>query len=294
MKEKYWNSIKACLFFPLFLLNGCANLIILNPKGDIGGQEMKLIIIAAALMLTVVIPAIVMTFLFAWRFRASNEKNRYIPNWHSKIVEKCIWIIPVLIVTVLSVLIWIYSHSLDPYKPIKSATKPLVIQVISMDWKWLFIYPDQNIATVNEIVFPVNVPVHFYLTSDTVINSFFIPQLGSQIMTMAGMQTQLYLDANQEGQYQGISSNFSGKGFTGMNFKVVVTSNDQFQNWVNQVKTSSKQLDLSTYNNLAEQSENNPVQYYSPVTMQLFNTIINKYKEGMCKSTTLKHCSWEN
>jgi cytochrome o ubiquinol oxidase subunit II len=178
------------------MLSGCSSIVLMHSQGQIGIEERNLIIIATLLMLIVVLPAMILTLLFAWKYRATNKSSDFIPNWQSKIIEKLVWVMPGIIVICLAILIWIYSHKLDPYRPLVSENQPLTIEVISLDWKWLFIYPEQNIASVNEIYLPINVPIHFLLTSDTVMNSFFIPQLGSQIMTMAGMQTQLHLIAN--------------------------------------------------------------------------------------------------
>ena len=231
--------IRLLWLFPLVLLSACSSAVLLHSQGAVGISEKYLITLCAALMLIVVLPAIFMTFFFAWRYRESNSNSRYTPDWHtSHSIETAIWIIPSIIIIILSVLVWNYCHSLDPYRPISSTVKPINIEVVSLDWKWLFIYPDQQIATVNQVVFPANVPVHFYLTSETVMDSFFIPQLGSQIMTMGGMQSQLYLIANKPGTYDGISANFSGFGFTGMTFKAIATSEKQFEDWVSTVKKS--------------------------------------------------------
>jgi cytochrome o ubiquinol oxidase subunit II len=263
---------------PAVFMSSCSNAVILNSKGYVGSSEKSLIITAAALMLIVVLPAIVMTFLFAWQYRESNKKAKYTPEWkNSKILEIATWVIPSLIIMGLSILVWINAHKLDPYRPLQSDKKPIIIQVVSLDWKWLFIYPMQGIATLNQLVFPTNVPIHFYLTSGTVINSFFIPQLGSQIMTMAGMQTQLYLIANTPGTYDGISSNFSGPGFTGMRFKAFASSEKQFEDWVTNVKKVSKKLDQNSYMKLMKPSTNNPVEYFSSVQPDLFIIVINKH-----------------
>jgi cytochrome o ubiquinol oxidase subunit 2 len=248
-------------------IGGCSSAVIMHPKGEIGANEISLIYIAGGLMLFVVLPAIFMTILFTWRYRGSNKKAKYTPEWRSsKIIETSIWIIPSIIIIILSVLVWNKSHSLDPYRPIESNVKPLTIQVISLDWKWLFIYPEQNIASVNLLFIPVHVPIHFVLTSDTVMNSFFIPQLGSQIMTMAGMQTQLYLVADSTGDFDGISSNFSGLGFTNMKFKVIAKSQANF--------------DFSRFKELAKSSINHPVTYFSSVTENLYNTILNSHGDS--------------
>ncbi|AHE66063.1 cytochrome o ubiquinol oxidase, subunit II [Legionella oakridgensis ATCC 33761 = DSM 21215] len=262
----------------MIFLGGCHTAVILNPSGQIGASEKTIIIVAAILMLIVVLPAIFMTFLFAWKYRESNKTSTYKPRWQfSRTIEITIWLIPAIIITILSILVWITSHTLDPYQPLKSDHNPLTIQVISLDWKWLFIYPKQQIATINQLVLPTNVPIHFRLTSDSVINSFFIPQLGSQIMTMAGMQTQLFLIANKPGTYHGISANFSGLGFAHMNFKTIVATNNQFERWVNKVRRNTNNtLDYQQYEQLAKPTINNPVEYFSPIQSNLFFEIIHK------------------
>lgn len=280
--KRYFKSknCKLLLWFLLICLTmfivGCESAVILNPKGSVGHSEKTLIITSAALMLIVVVPAIILTLLFAWQYHHSaHNHDNVVDEEDSLIIEIAIWAVPSLIVIALAILVWIYSHSLDPYRPLDSNNKPINIEVVSLDWKWLFIYPDQQIATVNEIVFPTHVPIHFYLTSDTVMNSFFIPQLGSQIMTMYGMQTQLFLIANTPGVYDGISANFSGSGFTGMTFKAIAGSENQFADWINQVKKSPHILNQNSYIELARPSTNNPVEYFSSVQPDLFMKIIN-------------------
>ncbi len=268
-------QIKVLLLVLMISLEGCSGAVLFNPAGHVAANEKTLIITAALVMLLVVLPAIFMTILFAWRFRASNKDALYDPEFHSSlIVEAVIWIVPSIIVLSLSVLVWFYSIALDPYHPIKPSVKPLVIDVVSMDWKWLFIYPEQQIATVNQVEFPANVPVHFYLTSDSVMNSFFIPQLGSQIMTMGGMQTQLYLIADKPGTYDGLSANFSGEGFTGMTFKATASSEQQFEDWIASVKKSPKTLDQNSYHQLSNPSAYQPVEYYATVQPDLLTKII--------------------
>jgi cytochrome o ubiquinol oxidase subunit II len=274
MLRKIW------LLYSTLLLSGCRGTVVLDPRGYVGLNEKYLIVIAAALMLIVVLPVIIMTLLFSWRYRESNKKAKYLPEWNSaKILEWAIWIVPGIIIVILSGLVWTSSHKLDPFRPLKASSPPLVIQVISMDWKWLFIYPEQNIAVVNKIVFPVNVPIHFYLTSATVMNSFFIPQLGSQIMTMPGMQTQLHLIANAPGVYAGISSNFSGFGFTGMTFSAIATSSTEFGNWIDSVRHAEKKLDPHNYRELAKPSVNNSVEYFSSVQPDLFKNALTSTEQ---------------
>lgn len=262
---------------------------LLDPVGQVGIDEKNLIITATLLMLLVVIPVIAMTFIFAWKYRASNTKATYAPKWsHSTKIEVVIWTVPILIIIALGVITYKSTHALDPYRPIESDVKPITIEVVAMDWKWLFIYPEQGIATVNKIVFPANTPVNFRVTSDTVMNSFFIPGLGGQIYAMAGMQTKLHLIANKNAELDGISANYSGAGFTGMKFKAIATSQADFDAWVSEVKAAPKQLDSAQYEALSKPSQNNPVELFSSVTPNLFQVIIDKY-EGMKPGKPVKH-----
>ncbi len=180
------------------------------------------------------------------------------------------------------------THALDPYRPLESNVKPINVEVVSLDWKWLFIYPDQGIATVNKLVFPANTPVNFKITSDSVMNSFFIPGLGGQIYAMAGMQTKLHLISNENHEYEGISANYSGAGFTGMKFKAIATSQADFDAWVAEVKQSPKQLEQAEYAELSKPSQDNPVALYSSVTPNLFQIIVDKY-EGMKPGKPVEH-----
>ncbi|MCD7100127.1 ubiquinol oxidase subunit II [Stenotrophomonas sp. MMGLT7] len=265
----------AVLLVAVFLA-GCSTGI-LNPKGQIGHDQKTLLITAVVLMLLVVIPVIVMTLAFAWHYRASNTKARYEPNWsHSTAIEVVVWSIPCLIILVLAVLTWRSSHALDPYKPIDSDVPPVTIEAVSLDWKWLFIYPEQGIATVNEIAFPVDTPLNFRITSDTVMNAFFIPQLGTQIYSMAGMETKLHLIANEQGEFHGISSNYSGHGFAGMNFTARATTDEGFAQWVDKVKAEGKPLDQVAFKALAadRNEKRYPVTYYSSAQPGLFKSII--------------------
>ena len=222
--RKYNKSLGwLSLFAGTVLLSGCDSAL-LDPKGQIGLEQRSLILTAFGLMLIVVIPAILMAVGFAWKYRASNKDAKYSPNWsHSNKVEAVVWTVPILIILFLAVLTWKTTHALEPSKPLVHDEKPITIEVVSMDWKWFFIYPEQGIATVNEIAFPANTPVQFKVTSNSVMNSFFIPRLGSQIYAMAGMQTRLHLIANEVGTYDGISASYSGPGFSGMKFKAIAT-----------------------------------------------------------------------
>ena len=257
------------------LLSGC-RWAVLDPKGPVGLEERSIILTATVLMLIVVVPVIALTLLFAWRYRASNVKAEYRPDWsHSNRIEAVIWLIPCIIVAALGVIAWRSSHTLDPYRPLDSRVKPLRIEAVALDWKWLFIYPDQKVATVNEVAFPANVPVELHITSATVMNAFFIPQLGSQIYAMAGMQTQLHLLASEPGTYQGLSSNYSGDGFSGMTFEAVALPTQQgFAAWLVKVRAAQHPLGTAAYEQLAVPSESNPVAYYSQVQAGLFADIV--------------------
>jgi cytochrome o ubiquinol oxidase subunit 2 len=261
---------------------GSSHWTLMDPMGPIGADEKRLIFIAFGLMLTVVIPVIVMALSFAWKYRASNTAATYAPKWdYSGKIETVVWVVPTVIVLILSVLVWRESHALSPYKPIASSVKPIEVEAVSLDWKWLFIYPDLGIASVNKLVFPSGTPVNFRITSDSVMTSFFIPQLGSQIYAMAGMQTKLHLVADQPGTYRGLNSQFSGDGFSGMHFDAVATSGQGFADWVKEVKQSRSTLDGTGFAKLEIPSENTPVQYFARVKPGLFDDVIMKYMPDM-------------
>ncbi|MFT5235952.1 MAG: cytochrome o ubiquinol oxidase subunit 2 [Shewanella sp.] len=272
------NLSKAALTASVIMMSGCEGGV-LDPKGQIGIDEKHLIIVATLLMLIVVIPVIFMTLYFAWKYRDGREHEIYAPKWaHSKAIEIVVWLVPVVIVIILGGITWVSTHDLDPYKPLEHEAKPITIEVVSLNWKWLFIYPELGIASVNELAFPANVPVNFKITSDTAMNSFFIPQLGSQIYSMAGMATQLHLIANEPGTFDGISANYSGAGFTGMKFKAIATEdNASFDAWVANVRHKNNKLNKHTYQALAKPSENNPVEYYGSVSKGMFDHIVMQY-----------------
>ncbi|WP_019106640.1 cytochrome o ubiquinol oxidase subunit II [Pantoea ananatis] len=273
------------------LMSGCDNAL-LNPKGQIALEQRSLILTAFGLMMIVVIPAVLMAIVFAWKYRASNTNAKYSPNWsHSNKVEAVVWTIPILIIVFLGVLTWKSTHALEPSKPLVSDVKPVEIDVIALDWKWLFIYPEQGIATVNQIAFPANTPVNFKITSNSVMNSFFIPTLGSQIYAMAGMQTKLHLIANEPGTFDGISANFSGRGFSGMKFKAIATKDDaEFQQWVAKVKAAPNTLTtMDDFEKVAVPSENHPVEYFSSANPELFLQVINKFMHSHEKMDMPEH-----
>ncbi|MBC3766356.1 ubiquinol oxidase subunit II [Neptunicella marina] len=274
------NLSKLALFAIGFILTGCSGGI-LDPKGQVGVDEKNLIIISTILMLLVVVPVIVLTLYFAWKYRASRDFEIYAPKWaHSTKIEAVVWAIPIVIVVVLGVITWQSTQELDPYKPLEGKGKHMTVEVVSLDWKWLFIYPELGIASVNELAFPTGVPVKYKITSESVMNSFFIPQLGSQIYSMAGMETQIHLIADHPGTYDGYSANYSGEGFTGMQFKAIATPTQaDFDAWVEKVRQQGGDLTKAQYSKLAERSENNPVEYFGHVDKGLFHSIVMKYMQ---------------
>ena len=266
-------------------LAGCSgnfgDYALLDPKGSIGVAEKALIWTSVWTMLIVVVPVILLTLWFAWHFRATNRNAAYSPKWsHSTAIEVVVWTIPAIIILCLGILTWRTTHELDPYKPLESNAKPINVEVVALDWKWLFIYPDLGIATVNQLAVPVGTPVNFVITSDSVMNSFFIPRLGSQVYAMAGMQTRLHLVADEVGNYTGLSANYSGAGFSDMKFRTLAKSPQDFDAWVKQVKASSESLSMDQYATVAKPSEKAPVEYFSSVDSKLFNNIIAKYNNG--------------
>jgi cytochrome o ubiquinol oxidase subunit II len=278
-RKKHFVFVGLLSLGAVTLLGGCSTILLLDPKGPIGESERSLIIAAIALMLIVLIPVFIMTFWFPRKYRADNTAATYMPKWsYSAKIDLFMWAVPIAIVTVLAMLAWTNTHALDPYKPIQSAAKPITIEAVSLDWKWLFIYPDQNIATVNQITFPVKVPISFKLTSDTVMTSFFIPQLGSQMYAMGGMQTRLHLLADKPGTYAGQNNQISGRGYVNMHFKAHAVSREEFQAWVQEVGRSPEKLDLERYEKLTQPSAGYyPVTYFSAVKPDLFLYILRKY-----------------
>jgi cytochrome o ubiquinol oxidase subunit II len=262
------------------LLGGC-QFEVLDPHGPIGSDERSIIILSTCLMLIVVVPVIAMTIAFAWRYRESNKQAPFTPDWaHSNRIEAVVWLVPCLIVAVLGYVTWTSTHELDPYRSIAAAVKPIEVEVISLDWKWLFIYPDLKIASVNELALPVGTPVNFRLTSSSVMDSFFIPELGSQIYTMPGMQTRLSLLARTPGIYEGISANYSGDGFSDMHFAARAMPRAAFDKWAAAVRSAPQDLTMAAYRRLAVPSERVPVSYYGDVEPMLYHDVLNKCADG--------------
>lgn len=255
------------------------NVAVLNPKGTIADKQRDLIIITTLLMLIVVIPVFVMTAVFSWRYREGNKKkSKYRPDWdHSHVAEFVWWTVPLIIISIIGVIIWRSSHDLDPYKPLESSKQPIKVQVVALQWKWLFIYPEQGIATVNYVQFPEDTPVNFEITADAPMNSFWIPQLGGQVYAMSGMTTKLHLMANEQGSYDGMSANLSGEGFADMKFTAKATSQTDFDQWLRNVKNNSTNLSEDKYKELAQPSKNNVVTYFADSDDNLYNKILMKY-----------------
>ncbi|MCE2680812.1 MAG: ubiquinol oxidase subunit II [Burkholderiales bacterium] len=273
----------AALMVSTFLA-GC-DWVVMKPSGDIASQQADLIIFATVLMLLIIVPVIALTFLFAWRYRATNTKADYQPDWdHSTQLELLIWGAPLLIIIVLGMVTWTSTHLLDPYRPLQrldaqrslsEEANYLEIQVVAMDWKWLFIYPEQGIATVNELVTPVDVPVRFRISASTVMNSFYVPALAGQIYAMPGMETKLHAVVNRPVESVGFSANYSGAGFSDMRFAYRGVSQADFSSWVKKVQGSQASLNTERYLALEKPSERVAVQRYQSVEKDLFNRIVN-------------------
>ncbi|MCI0362550.1 MAG: ubiquinol oxidase subunit II [Phycisphaerales bacterium] len=248
---------------------------VLDPEGPVGLAVRSILIDSVAIMLAIVIPTIAAILAFAWWFRASNARAVYLPNWvYSGRIELVVWSIPLMVIMLLGGVAWIGSHDLDPAKPLSSAAPPVEVQVISMDWKWLFIYPDQGVASVNQLVIPAGAPIRFSLTSASVMNAFFIPRLGSMIYTMNGMTTQLNLQADTPGTLRGLSSQFSGDGFSDMHFEVLVLPQDRFDAWIEATRGAGPTLDPETYAALVKQSANVSPFTYRAAAPGLFRQIV--------------------
>jgi cytochrome o ubiquinol oxidase subunit 2 len=247
---------------------------ILDPQGPIGAAEKTILIDSLAIMLAIVLPIIIAIFAFAFWFRASNTRAFYWPDWeYSGRIELVVWSVPALTIILLGGVAWIGAHQLDPAKPIEGSSKPLTIQAVSLDWKWLFIYPDQQVAAVNTLTVPVGVPLQFQLTSAAVMNAFFIPQFGSMIYTMNGMVTLLNLRADAAGTFQGLSTQFSGDGFSDMHFDVRVVPLEQFSKWAQDASNASRSFDEHSYQEITKPSTKNEPEIYHLADPDLFRSI---------------------
>jgi cytochrome o ubiquinol oxidase subunit 2 len=280
-------------------LAGC-NMVVMQPSGDIAVQQRDLIVMSTILMLLIIVPVIGLTLFFAWKYRQSAKAADYDPEWsHSTQLEVVIWSAPLVIIIALGALTWISTHTLDPYRPldridaarpVAADVKPLTVEVVALDWKWLFLYPDQGIATVNELAAPVDVPINFKITSATVMNSFFVPALAGQIYAMAGMETKLHAVINHPGEYEGFSANYSGAGFSGMHFAFHGLPKADFDAWVQKVKADGNNLSREEYLTLERPSERDPVRHYGTVAPDLYDAILNLCvdRSKMCQSDMMR------
>ena len=266
------------------LLAGC-NMVVLDPAGDVAKQQGDLVVISTVLMLIIIVPVMALTVFFAWRYRAANTEATYKPDWdHSTQLELVIWAAPLLIIICLGAITWVATHLLDPYRPlartepgtpVAADVQPLEVQVVALDWKWLFIYPQQGVATVNELVLPVDRPVRFRISASSVMNSFYVPALAGQIYAMPGMETKLHGVFNKTGDFTGLSANYSGAGFSDMRFAARSVTPADFDAWAQSAKASGTTLDRATYLKLERPSEKEPAQRFATVDPGLFDAIVN-------------------
>jgi len=297
---KYMKHCRGLLLLPLLLLAGC-NTVVLNPSGDVARQQADLVIVATLLMLLIVVPVIILTLLFAYRYRKGNTQAKYNPDWdHSTKLELVIWGVPLLLIIVLGAITWISTHLLDPYRPLQridekrtiaAGTQPMIVEVVALDWKWLFIYPEQGIATVNELVTPIDRPLKFKISASTVMNAFYIPSLAGMIYAMPGMETQLNAVMNKVGVYDGLSTNYSGAGFSGMRFKYHGVTQEDFDAYVAKTKAGGGALTRAAYLQLEKPSEREPVRRYADVDHDLYDAIVNRCVTpgSVCMSEQMHH-----
>ena len=262
---------------------------LLQPAGTIAAQQKDLIVFASVLSLFVIVPVFVLLGFILWRYRDGNVKAKYRPNWDSnRTLESIWWGLPMIIILILAVVTWKTSHSLDPFRALDSKTKPLTVQVVALQWKWLFIYPEQNIATVNYLQIPEDTPINFKITADAPMNSFWISKLGGQIYAMTGMETKLHLMADQPGTYRGMSANISGEGFAEMNFEVVSSTRADFDTWVDATRQSPTSLTKDMYAQLTKPNKDQPVVLYASRDLDLYSTVMMKYMGSHSHATTHK------
>jgi cytochrome o ubiquinol oxidase subunit 2 len=281
------------LLLILPFMSGC-DLVVMSPSGDIAQQQADLIVVSTVLMLLIIVPVLFLTLYFAWHYRHSNTKAKYDPEWHhSTRLEVVIWAAPLAIIIALGAITWISTHKLDPFRPldridaertIPEGTKPLEVEVVALDWKWLFFYPEYGIATVNEMAAPIDRPITFKITSSSVMNSFYVPALAGMIYAMPGMETKLHAVINKEGVFDGFSSNYSGAGFSHMRFKFHSVNQEGFDGWIARVKQNGTALNQDTYLKLEKPSEREPVRYYATVADGLYQRVLNLCAESgkMC------------
>jgi cytochrome o ubiquinol oxidase subunit 2 len=297
---KRTGAVRALCALPALAALGGCNAVVLDPSGDVAAQQRDLVLMSTGLMLLIVVPVMALTVLFAWRYRQSNTTARYDPEWHhSTQLELVIWAAPLLIIICLGALTWMGTHILDPFRqiariapnqPVQAGTQPLQVQVVALDWKWLFIYPELGIATVNELAAPVDRPIDFRITSSSVMNSFYVPALAGQIYAMPGMETKLDAVINKAGDYEGFSANYSGAGFSGMHFRFHGLSESDFAQWVARVKNDGGVLSPAAYLRLERPSENEAVRRYASVGQSLYHAILNMCVEPgkMCADDMMR------
>jgi cytochrome o ubiquinol oxidase subunit 2 len=270
--------LPSALLLVVAALAGCGGGGVLDPAGPVGAAEKLILFDALAIMLAIVVPTILCIVAFAWYYRATNKRAAYTPEWaYSGRLELIVWSIPALVVMFLGGIAWIGSHDLDPAKPLSSSHQPLEVEVVALDWKWLFIYPEQHVASINRLVAPVGQPIHFRLTSASVFNVFFVPQLGSEIYAMHGMQTELYLQADRAGKFLGVAAHYSGGGFSDMTFDTSAVSAEKFAEWVRLARADGPTLDEVAYRKLLRQSSNLTPYTYREVTPGLFDAIVMQH-----------------
>lgn len=295
------RQIRNLAVFPLFWLIAGCNTVVLNPSGDVALQQRDLLVRSTWLMLLIIVPVMALTIFFAWRYRASNKEAKYEPDWHhSTRLELVIWAAPLLIIICLGALTWLGTHLLDPYRPLEriahgtpvpQETKPLEVQVVALDWKWLFIYPEQGVATINELAIPVNRPISMHITASSVMNSIYIPELAGQVYAMPSMETRLHGVINKPGVSQGFSANYSGAGFSGMKFTVHSVSDADFDKWVQEARAGETRLTREDYLQLAKPSENERPRRFAGVDDKLYHDILNRCVEAgtMCMDHMMAH-----
>ena len=290
------NRLRFLAMLPLCVALAACDAVVLNPSGDIAAQQRDLLVTSTVLMLLIIVPVMALTVVFAWRYRHTNRQARYEPDWnHSMLLELVIWSAPLLIIICLGALTWLGTHLLDPYRPLERIApgqpvpkdaRALEVNVVALDWKWLFMYPQYGVASVNELAVPINQPISLRITASSVMNSLYIPELAGQIYAMAGMETRLHGVLNKVGTSQGFSANYSGAGFSGMRFTLRGLAPDDFDRWVASARSASATLTRDSYLVLEKPSENEPIRHYGAVDTQLYAAIL-----GMCvrPGTTCMH-----
>ncbi|CAM4388226.1 ubiquinol oxidase subunit II [Saccharibacillus endophyticus] len=266
------------LVMTMLLLSGCGNYMVLDPKGPIAEKQLDLIIITVILCSIIIVPVLIITFIIVWRYRATNKKADYKPEWaHSNLLETIWWGIPIVIIIVLAVITVRYTHELEPAKALASDKEEVTVQVVSLNWKWLFLYPEEGIATVNTLTIPEDRPVRFEITADSPMNSFWIPELGGQIYAMSGMSMALHLQADEPGTYFGTAANFTGEHFENMNFQVNATSDAEYEQWIQEAKSSPNTITDESYEEMSKPTEKEEPTLYSSFPEGIYERIVTKY-----------------